>query len=333
MATIGPIAVVGSAAAAVAGVATVALLTRAQPANQSPKPAHTAMAKANAAGSAIAACAGSDRILRIESTGHCEPSEMPVPLDTGGQVTSRCDDCDRPPFPPESPSDRPDPLGKLEARLDALNRWPLFEVVTERGRTVFSVAPGRAYVYNAAEKAVAAMRATDHGGYVWVNNSGGEDLRATFGFGGETGGLLIAQGGLTRVDFGRKTPGNYSLVFPSAAGPRAGIGETRSGGGRVLVGDREGRLRVDMSGAGGNGTLAVFNKTDAVARLGPGEQGGGLFQIGNLKGDPFVKMGVKDDRYGIVLAGPRAGFPYVPASGLPGSFFLGCAGGERCTGW
>ena len=42
---------------------------------------------------------------------------------------------------------------------------------------------------------------------------------------------------------------------------------------------------------------------------------------------------VQLDRYGAVLAGPTLGFPYVPASGLPGSYFLGCAGGDRCKGF
>jgi hypothetical protein len=44
----------------------------------------------------------------------------------------------------------------------------------------------------------------------------------------------------------------------------------------------------------------------------------------------MVKFGVNQDRYGVVLAGPVSGFPLVPGSGLPGSYFLGCAGGDKC---
>ena len=40
----------------------------------------------------------------------------------------------------------------------------------------------------------------------------------------------------------------------------------------------------------------------------------------------MVKMGVAQDRYGIVLTGPKAGFPLIPGSGLPGSYIMGCAG-------
>jgi len=47
----------------------------------------------------------------------------------------------------------------------------------------------------------------------------------------------------------------------------------------------------------------------------------------------MVKMGV-NGTYGVVLTGPKAGFPYVPSSGLPGSYMLGCAAsGTDCHPW
>ena len=55
-----------------------------------------------------------------------------------------------------------------------------------------------------------------------------------------------------------------------------------------------------------------------------------MLAIANSAKDPVVKMGVNDNRYGVVLTGPRAGFPLVPRSGLPGSYILGCAGGSSC---
>jgi hypothetical protein len=39
---------------------------------------------------------------------------------------------------------------------------------------------------------------------------------------------------------------------------------------------------------------------------------------------------VVNGAYGAVLAGPVLGFPHVPASGIPGSYLLGCAGGPAC---
>jgi hypothetical protein len=43
-----------------------------------------------------------------------------------------------------------------------------------------------------------------------------------------------------------------------------------------------------------------------------------------------VMMKTNNNRYGVVMALPP-GFPYVPKSGLPGSYILGCAGGPSCV--
>jgi hypothetical protein len=51
--------------------------------------------------------------------------------------------------------------------------------------------------------------------------------------------------------------------------------------------------------------------------------------LGLADGNAAVRMGHNGNRYGIVLAGPVLGLPLVPRSGLPGSYFMGCAGGER----
>jgi hypothetical protein len=40
-------------------------------------------------------------------------------------------------------------------------------------------------------------------------------------------------------------------------------------------------------------------------------------------------MGHNGNRYGIVLAGPVLGLPLVPRSALPGSYFMGCASGDK----
>ena len=41
-------------------------------------------------------------------------------------------------------------------------------------------------------------------------------------------------------------------------------------------------------------------------------------------------MGTNGNRYGVVMALPQ-GLPYVPKSGLPGSYMLGCAPGPACV--
>ena len=79
--------------------------------------------------------------------------------------------------------------------------------------------------------------------------------------------------------------------------------------------------------------MAVVRPVLWVLGLVTSTTGGGLLHIGNHAGPSAVKMGHNGHRYGIVMAGPIMGFPYVPRSGLPGSYFMGCASGERpaCT--
>ena len=81
----------------------------------------------------------------------------------------------------------------------------------------------------------------------------------------------------------------------------------------------------------GGGLFAIFNASaKPVAVLGQAANSGGLLAIGDAKSEPRVKMGTKDNRYGVVLTFPL-GLPYVPKSGLPGTFMLGCAGGPSCV--
>jgi hypothetical protein len=87
-----------------------------------------------------------------------------------------------------------------------------------------------------------------------------------------------------------------------------------------------------MMTGGDRGAVTVFNAAGApVVELSEATSGGGLLTIGGADSTTMVKIGVKDDRYGVVLTGPKAGFPFVPRSGLPGSYFLGCTGGSSCT--
>ncbi len=75
---------------------------------------------------------------------------------------------------------------------------------------------------------------------------------------------------------------------------------------------------------------SATGKVKPVLAITEGATGGGLLAMGDATSEPMVKFGVAQDRYGIVLAGPVSGFPLVPGSGLPGSYFLGCPAGEKC---
>src|SRR5262249_28114720 len=124
----------------------------------------------------------------------------------------------------------------------------------------------------------------------------------------------IEERGITRLQMGQGgsgSAGRYSLKIPALGGSglAAGIGESADGAGAVLIGDRVGKIKASMT-ADGRGMVGVSNASGtAIVALTEGETGGGLLTIGGADGTPMVKMGVKDNRYGIVLAGPHAGFP------------------------
>ena len=124
------------------------------------------------------------------------------------------------------------------------------------------------------------------------------------------------------------------MTFPSpASGNIAGIGESRAGTGAIVVGNFSGTVLASLTGSDGKGAVGVSNNSGAaVAALSEGATRGGLLSIGDSASEPMVKMGVAQDRYGIVLTGPRAGFPLIPGSGLPGSYIMGCAGKGRDCG-
>src|SRR5207244_4479373 len=146
---------------------------------------------------------------------------------------------------------------------------------------------------------------------------------------------LVTENGVTRevpvdvarVELGRGEAGNYSLKFPAKSDdpkksgePIAGIGESKAGSGAIVGGGPEGKKRATMLvGSDGKGIIGIYN-ADGNAILAFGEaigNTGGSLSIGDDKSEPRVKMGTKDNRYGVVMALPR-GFPYVPKSGLPG---------------
>jgi hypothetical protein len=94
----------------------------------------------------------------------------------------------------------------------------------------------------------------------------------------------------------------------------------------LLVGTRTGQVKAKLMVPDERGVVSVSKEDEGGGlSLLEAKIGGGLLDIAD-GGDSAVKMGHVEHRYGIVLAGPVLGLPLVPKSGLPGSYFMGCAG-------
>ena len=282
----------------------------------------------------VIVCIGSDAVLRSPAAGLCPSGSTQVTL--AGPDLNKLDNEDtKDPVDPNNPAKNPgdsksDRLAELDRRISKLENSSVFEVVNKEGNVIFSVAPGSVQVYNEDKVPVAAILATDEGGQ-FVGRSADGKLSAFVGTYGARAGLRLSEGGVQRLDLLRQTVGNYSFRLPSTDGVIAGIGESQAGTGALVIGDIAGRPKASMTVGDGKGMIGLFNGSgNAVLSLTEGATSGGLFVIGDANSEPMVKMGVKDNRYGVVLAGPVAGFPLVPSSGLPGSYILGCAGGSSC---
>jgi hypothetical protein len=235
----------------------------------------------------------------------------------------------------------------MERRVAQLKRSPLFTVVDKNDQPIFAVTgdqvivyqptpglvgPGRPKekTYSQPAEAVSISFTGDKGEF--TARSDDRTLEASLGSKAGKLGFWVSELSISRLEVGEGESGTYALrVRNPGGGLIAGIGETRAGTGALIVGDATGKPRVMMTVADGKGSLDVLNAGGAkVATLTEGATAGGLFTINDSKGTTMAKMGVNQDSYGVVLAGPRAGFPLVPRSGLPGSYFLGCAAGPAC---
>ncbi len=267
-------------------------------------------------------CVGADQIVRaMLPQGECPPGHRRESL--------------RPPEEEECPlcppSDKPEPdttdnaaLNDLERRLRALENAPYFEVVNDNEQPVFRVGPKGVSVFNRTGVAVAAFGTSQDGGY-FTASSGTALIKASLVASSTKAGLQIVEDGLVRLSADAGEDGGASLRFPSANGVIAGIGASKVGSGALLVGGLDGRLKASLTVPGGR-SLLQLSSSDQGGQLSLLEQGigGGMFQIDNAQGNAAIKMGHLANRYGIVLAGPTLGFPLVPKSGLPGSYFMGC---------
>ena len=258
------------------------------------------------------------------------------------------------------PPSKSDPLADLEQRISKLEKVGPFTVVDNQDRPIFTVTStagaSAATVFDSNRVGVATMGATTDGGYFLARSGDGSTTarmsveRANMSVKDKTWAGLrlnelitetVTEQGVThqvkqdvaRLELGRKAAGNYSLTFPGKSGePIAGIGESKAGSGALVVGDTQGSKRASVSVGESKGVIAVFNGAgNAIVALGEavGNTGGAL-AIGDANSEPRVKMGTNDNRYGVVMTFP-VGLPYVPRSGLPGSYFLGCAGGSACV--
>lgn len=219
-------------------------------------------------------------------------------------------------------------LAELEKRIRDLESTSYFEVVSQRTqKTIFRVGPGGARFFNEAGVPVAALGTTNSGGFFTGRSTAGAE--ASIGASGRRAGVRIVESGLTRAELGTDA-GPFALRFAGGNGLIAGIGESRAGSGALIVGTVAGvsegsivvsdsRALVSLTNDAGPGG-SVF----AEARI-----GGGLLDVAMAGGQSAVKMGHNGQRYGIVLAGPVLGVPYVPRTGVAGSYFVGCASGEK----
>lgn len=275
-------------------------------------------------------CAGGDGVLRASAAASCPAGQTKVPLaDAAPDANPEADRTRQDPrMPRRADVDR---LAEIAQRIDALEHAPLFEVVDTEDRPLLRVSSGAVRVYDPSGRPSAGMYATEIGGYFLGTSQDGA-LVIAVGVSGDRAGVRILEADALRLDAGRQESGNYALVVSSGNGGRlAGIGESKAGTGALVIGDAAGRTRASMTIVDGKGAVTAFHANGAaIAALTEGATHGGLLAIGDPAGEPMVKMGVANDRYGVVLAGPAAGFPLIPRSGLPGSYFFGCAGGPSC---
>ena len=323
---------IGSAAAGAAATASLAWVM----AGRAPQSAAANAPQPNRPSPAIV-CAASDSILRETDAAACASGQTQVLLTRTDRASSVPAILDPDEGAGSKRSDRPpddgDYIGELQRRLDNLRRSPLFTVIDAHGGPLFAVRPEGILLYNASGLPLVGVRATDDGGFLRTMSADG-NLSAWLVASGSQAGVRITEGNVLRLDLGRRESTTYSLKVRSPKSPDnviAGIGESKGGNGALIVGDLEGRLKVSMTAVEGKGEFRVFHQNgSAVVSLRESTPGSGLLMIGDENSTPMVKMVVNDDRYGVVLAGPVGVVPLVPRSGLPGSYFLGCAGGSAC---
>lgn len=282
-------------------------------------------------------CVGPDRILRVPPgfAKECPQGQQELLLawDSDNRLCELCDPLKEP--PPSEPKSDNAAVEDVERRIRNLEQTSYFEVVSQKtGKPIFQVGPRGTRIFNESGGAVAWIGATESGGHFTARSlmTGAQASIAAAGSGAAV--LIGDEHNNDRIELGTRD-GPFGLRFPSAKGLIAGVGQSRAGSGALIVGDLQGSTHGSFTVTDGRGMLSVTKAGQGGAAFAEATIGGGLLDIANAAGASAVKMGHNGHRYGIVLAGPVPGFPYVPRSGLPGSYFMGCASGERpaCTPW
>ena len=281
----------------------------------------------------LVVCVGPDSVLRSPLSGVCPPGTERLSL--SGPDVKKLDSADAngpsgPNASRESDLDRR--LAQLVQRVDDLEDSDLFEVVDSKDRVLFSVAPDKVRLYDQGRVAVATIIGTADGGEFSVRTNSG--VSASIAGLSTHAGLRVQEADAVRIDLTKQEMGNYSLKFPLGDGMVAGVGESPAGTGALVISDSAARHRASLEVDVGRGTIAVFNGGGSgVGVLSESASGGGVLALTDASSFAVVKMGVNYNRYGVVMTFPP-GFPYIPRSGLPGSYMLGCAanaGGQVCV--
>jgi hypothetical protein len=278
-------------------------------------------------------CVGGDRILRVPPGFGKECPSGQQELLLAWDVDERlCELCDSSKDPPSEPPSDNEALNALDERIRDLENTSYFEVVNKDEKPIFQVRPGGVRMLNDQQRTVALVGTPAAGSYFTARSPAG--AQATMSASAGNVGVLLGEVNNDRVELGTRNAGPHALRFPSGKGLIAGIGQSRAGTGAVLVGTLPGVTAGSITATDGRGMISL-TKDGLPGGIAFTESinGGGLVDIGNNVGDSAVKMGHNRHRYGVVMTGPVPGLPYVPRSGLPGSYFFGCASGEKpaCT--
>jgi hypothetical protein len=270
---------------------------------------------------ALRPCIGPDQVFYASrQDGLCLPGHRRYELEEDEDDT--CDLCD--PFEDEDEDKKK--ADDLEDRLHALEHSPYFEVVDDDDRVIFRVGPDGARLFDTASRPAADLGASAAGGWITLYSADAEIAMAATG---RSAGIRIEESGVERMDIGSNKGGPYAVRISSPTSIVAGLGQSRAGTGALVVGTPT-QVKATLTITDGRGMVSVINRSPKDgAALTEAKIGGGLLDLGMADGNSAVKMGHNSNRYGIVLAGPVLGLPLVPRSGLPGSYFMGCASGAK----
>jgi len=217
-----------------------------------------------------------------------------------------------------------------------------FEVVNDRGTTVFSVVeqpgdlPALTRFFDDTGARVAMIAARGAGGEVNVfsarpsvaDGTRTSGVETTLSAWGDYADVSVTVNSDLRFRVGRRPKGNYALsMFGPAGKLAAGLAETDYGAGLAAIFDAAGTTRVALhtGTADGPGLIQVFNPAVLpVATLsGDSNAASGLLQLTNKSGDPMVTATVLSSGVGVVFAGPSAFQHKLMFTPLPGSYIQG----------